>query len=78
MKTAISIPDSVFEAADALAERLGISRSELYSNAVKALVEEHRDKGVTERLNRFFSEHPAELDPVLTLMQEATLRMVEW
>ena len=30
MKTAISIPDEVFVAAEGLAERLGVSRSQLY------------------------------------------------
>lgn len=33
MKTAISLPDSVFEEAEALAQKLGLSRSELYTNA---------------------------------------------
>lgn len=37
MKTAISIPDKVFRSADALARRLGISRSELYTTAITEL-----------------------------------------
>lgn len=35
MKTAISLPDSVFEEAEALAQQLGLSRSELYTKALK-------------------------------------------
>lgn len=31
MKTAISIPDPIFEAAEGFARRLGMSRSELYA-----------------------------------------------
>jgi predicted transcriptional regulator len=34
MKTAVSVPDELFERADRLAERLSISRSELYSKAL--------------------------------------------
>jgi metal-responsive CopG/Arc/MetJ family transcriptional regulator len=36
MKTAISLPDSVFEEAEALAQQLGLSRSELYTKALQA------------------------------------------
>jgi metal-responsive CopG/Arc/MetJ family transcriptional regulator len=34
MKTAISLPDELFESADALARRMGISRSKLFATAV--------------------------------------------
>ncbi len=34
MKTAISIPDEIFEQAERLAKTRGWSRSELYANAV--------------------------------------------
>lgn len=53
MKTAISIPDPLFEKADELAHRLHISRSELYCNALRAFVEEHdeeRKRGVLDQL----------------------------
>src|ERR1041384_6218880 len=49
MKTAISIPDSIFHDADALAKRLGISRSELYARAVADLVARHNGALVTAR-----------------------------
>ena len=51
MKTAISLPDDLFESADALAERLGLSRSELYATAVAEYLAKHRDEDVTGRLN---------------------------
>ena len=41
MKTAISIPDPVFEAADQLAARIGMSRSELYATAVAEFMDRH-------------------------------------
>ncbi len=58
MKTAISIPDPIFESAEKLAKRLGISRSQLYSNAVDALVEKHRYCGVTEQLDAVYAANP--------------------
>jgi antitoxin MazE6 len=58
MKTAISIPDPVFEAAEKLARRLGISRSQLYSTAIDALIEKYRYSGVTERLNAVYEANP--------------------
>jgi metal-responsive CopG/Arc/MetJ family transcriptional regulator len=35
MKTAISIPDTLFEQAEAYAEQHNLSRSELYAHALK-------------------------------------------
>lgn len=78
MKTAISIPDRIYEAADELARRLGLSRSELYSRAVAAFVEQHRGEGVTEALDRFYAERERESDPMLDQLQEQALRRVEW
>jgi metal-responsive CopG/Arc/MetJ family transcriptional regulator len=54
VKTAISIPDSVFEAAERLAARRKMSRSELYSLAVADWVERHRDDRVTEALDALY------------------------
>ena len=59
MKTAISIPDEVFESADALAKELGVSRSELYATAVAEYLAKHRDEEVTERLNQVYAEAPS-------------------
>jgi metal-responsive CopG/Arc/MetJ family transcriptional regulator len=78
MKTAISIPDKVFDQADEVAQRLGLSRSELYARAVEAFVKEYRRKGVTEALNRVYSKHPSGLDPVLAKMQFMSLPKEEW
>lgn len=78
MKTAISIPDKVFDQANEVAQRLGLSRSELYARAVEAFVKEYRRKGVTEALNRVYSKRPSGLDPVLAKMQFMSLPKEEW
>ena len=56
MKTAISIRDEVFEAAERTAKALGISRSELYTKAVGEFVTRHAGEQVTERLNAVYGE----------------------
>ncbi len=54
MKTAVSIPDRVFESAEKLAARLGVSRSQLYAKALASLVEEHREDIITSQLNEIY------------------------
>lgn len=54
MKTAISVPDSIFKSAERLASRLRMSRSELYCKALQAFLEEHRDDLITSRLNEIY------------------------
>ncbi len=78
MKTAISIPNRVFDEAEEVAERLGLSRSQLYAKAVDAFVSEYRRQGVTEALDKVYSKHPSRLDPVLARMQFASLPKEKW
>jgi metal-responsive CopG/Arc/MetJ family transcriptional regulator len=80
MKTAISIPDPLFEAAERLARRLGKSRSQLYAEALQAFLDQRRDQSITERLNEIYDAEPelAELDPVLKEMQYRSLPKEEW
>ncbi len=80
MKTAISIPDKLFKAAEHLAKRLGVSRSELYQLAVSRLLAEHKDDTTTESLNRLYGEDPSisELDPVLSQLQLTSLEEDDW
>ena len=46
-KTAISIPKSLFNAAEKFAKELDISRSELYTKAIKEFLEAHQYTNVT-------------------------------
>jgi hypothetical protein len=73
MKTAISSPDPVFEAAERLAKRLGKSRSELY-------LKEHRDEDVTERLNEVHGAAPEEsaVDEPLMDLQIRSVGKEDW
>ncbi len=58
MKTAISIPDELFEVADRAAAHLHVSRSELYRRALTAYLEQMPKTSLTAQLDAFYAEHP--------------------
>ena len=78
MKTAISLPDELFKSADALAARLGVSRSELYATAVAEYLAKHRDQDVTSRLNEVLAGEADGLDPKLRKAQAHSVDSGEW
>ncbi len=75
MKTAVSIPDRVFQSAEKLAVRLGVSRSELYAKAVAALVEKHREDVITSQLNELYGSdgEKSSLSPEDGMLQARSL-----
>ena len=56
MKIAVSVPDEVFERAERLARRLEVSRSELYSRALREYLARHSPDEVTQALNSVCEE----------------------
>lgn len=78
MKTAISLPDPVFEQAEALAQQLGMSRSELYTNALQAYLKRYNREQTLLKLNQVYSEESSELDPAMAEMQFASLPREDW
>ena len=78
MKTAISLPDSVFEQAEAIAQQLGISRSELYTKALQGYLQRYnRDQNLL-KLNQVYASESSELDPEITRMQLVSLPREDW
>lgn len=74
MKTAVSIPDDLFDSAEGTARRLGLSRSELYARALRDYLAEHGTEGITERLNEVYGyEQESGLDPALAELQRRSL-----
>jgi metal-responsive CopG/Arc/MetJ family transcriptional regulator len=65
MKTAISIPDPLFHAAERAAKRQKVSRSRFYAKAVAAYLKSQREKGINEALDVVYASEPAKLDPAL-------------
>ena len=51
MKTAVSIPDEVFEEVERLARRARKSRSEVFSAALREYVARHAPDKITEAVN---------------------------
>lgn len=78
MKTAISIPDPVFTEAEKLAQQLGVSRSELYTSAVRDYVESHRNDRITERLDEIYAVEDSSPDPVVQRLQAVSLPAETW
>jgi metal-responsive CopG/Arc/MetJ family transcriptional regulator len=78
MKTAISLPDPVFEEAESLAKQLGVSRSELYTKALKAYLQKYNHDRILNKLNEVYSEESSEADSVLTKMQLISLPNEDW
>ena len=61
MKTAISIPDEVFRQAERSAKRLGVSRSESFTRAMREYLGACRDSTVTALYDEAFAENDGEL-----------------
>lgn len=78
MKTAISIPDPLYDEADHTAHRLGLSRSELYAQALRAYLKAYRGEATTEALNEVYANEKGALDPALAEMQFASLPKEDW
>jgi predicted transcriptional regulator len=79
MKTAISLPDALFESAEALARRLGVSRSQLFANAVAEFIAQHDRARLTERLDAVYADAPQEPpDLELAALQARSLPREKW
>jgi hypothetical protein len=78
MKTAISIPDKLFRAADQFAKNHGFSRSRLFAEAVAQYLEQHPSGHITKQLDDVYSSEPAKLDEALSKMQLNSIEKEEW
>jgi metal-responsive CopG/Arc/MetJ family transcriptional regulator len=78
MKTAISVPDDVFESAERLARQERRSRSEIYSTAVREYVARHSPDEVTDALNRVVADVGTHADPFVARAAGRILENTEW
>jgi len=78
MKTAISIPDPIFQAAENLAQRLGVSRSQLYAKAVEEYTESHKNQKVTDALNEIYEAESSSLEKEMNSLQSKSIPKEEW
>jgi metal-responsive CopG/Arc/MetJ family transcriptional regulator len=81
MKTAISLPDKLFEEAETAAKDLGVSRSKLIRTALEEFLQRRRDEDVTASINRYIEKYgaePSEEDEAWLAHSREMLRRVEW
>jgi metal-responsive CopG/Arc/MetJ family transcriptional regulator len=79
MKTAVSIPDEVFEKVERLAKRGRRSRSEVFTAALREYVARHSPDEVTEAINRVCAEVDQTEDVAfLNAAAQRLLKKVEW
>jgi metal-responsive CopG/Arc/MetJ family transcriptional regulator len=78
MKTAVSIPDNVFQKAEHLARRMKKSRSQLFSNAIEEYVDRHAPDRVTEAMDKACAEIGAETDSFVSEASHRILEHSEW
>lgn len=77
MKTAVSIPDDVFDQAERLARERNISRSELYADALRRLV--LSNARVTDQLDAVYGDPvSSEVDPAVDASSRRLLADSDW
>jgi len=78
MKTAISLPDEVFHAAERHACRVQKSRSQLYAEALTEYLARHAPDEVTETMNQVMDELEKPLDPFVATAARRVLEQSDW
>jgi metal-responsive CopG/Arc/MetJ family transcriptional regulator len=78
MKAAISLPDELFAAADALAARLGVSRSRVVALALAEFIAKHRSSKVTERLDAVYAAEESAVEQPVRRAQRRAIGRTEW
>jgi hypothetical protein len=78
MKTAVSVPNEVFERAERLAKRLEVSRSELYSRALREYLARHAPDEVTEALDLLCGELDTGAEEFVREAGRRVLKASDW
>jgi predicted RecB family endonuclease len=78
MRTEISIPRPVSEAAEKMAQKLGISLSDLYTTALTTYVMTHQKHEVTKQLDQVYECEESSIEPLLVGLQIASLGDERW
>jgi predicted transcriptional regulator len=60
VKTAVSLPDDLYERGEQAAQRLGVNRSQLYARALTKYLQDIGPDPVTDRLNELADEQAKE------------------
>ena len=72
------MPDDIFSTAEKIARRLKISRSELYTRAIKEYIAELEFESTTEKLNSIYAQEDSKLDDGWRQLQKRELQGERW
>lgn len=78
MKTAISVPDQLFDQAEKLARKTGKSRSQIYQEALVEYLLRRVPEAVTEAMDQALAEIDQGSDPWLSRAARQALERAEW
>ncbi len=78
MKTAISIPDPLFAAAEKFAKNQGLSRSQLYAIALQEYLQSHQPDQITQQLDAIYADEDSSIDPLFVSLQAHTISEENW
>jgi len=78
MKTAISIPDDIFQVAERLARRTKKSRSQLFSDAVREYVARHASDDMTDAMDRVCAVVDPQPEKFTAAASSRILKRAEW
>lgn len=78
MKTAVSIPDDLFQGADRLARRTKKSRSRIFSDALREYLARHSPDEVTAAMDKAVSEIGEAADSFVAAASRRILERTEW
>ena len=80
VKIAISIPEPLLNRAEAIAQSLQISRSQLIAQAVDEFVKRHESRMLLESLNRAYEDSPSaeEREHVQSMRQKQRELKGDW
>lgn len=78
MKTAISLPDEVFRAAERQARRAKKSRSQLYAEALSEYLARHAPEEVTAAMNAAMEKLGEPTDRFVSTAARRVLERTEW
>ncbi len=78
MKTEISVPNPIYEAAERLAEELGMSLSEFYVAAVAAYLATYQNGDITKRLDEVYTREDSKLEPDSVAIEVVSIDKGKW
>jgi len=78
MKVAVSIPEGLFDSAESLGKRLGVSRSRLYATALAEFLAKHQGRKTTARLDQVYAAEESRLELPLRRRQAQTVGRESW